>query len=142
MRWLWVPLLGGTLYLVIDTVAEDRVWVAAGYAVVGLALTWWLSPWQGGVRRIRHEEVMSRPPAERPVVVYWRPGCAYCARLRGRLGRAGQRAVWVNIWRDKNAAAYVQSVNHGDETVPTVVLDGRPLTNPDPALVRDRLTGR
>jgi len=63
-------MLAFTFYLVIDAVAEDRVGLAAGYGIVGLALTWWLSPWQGGVRRVLHDEVMSRPPAERPVVVY------------------------------------------------------------------------
>ena len=79
------------------------------------------------------------PASGRPVVIYWRPGCAYCARMRVRLGRTGRRAIWVNIWQDPDAAAFVRSINDGNETVPTVVIDGQPLTNPDPAPVLDRL---
>src|SRR5690606_36830570 len=101
------------------------------------ALAWWLSPLQGG-RSVRHEEVAARPAGEQQVVVYWRPGCVFCARLRGRLGRAGRQAMWVNIWQDEAGAAYVRSVNDVYETVPTVVIDGEPHTNPDPTLVLDR----
>jgi glutaredoxin len=74
-------------------------------------------------------------------VVYWRPGCTYCLRLRIRLGRAARRLHWVDIWRDPAGAAVVRAANQGDETVPTVVVAGRPHTNPDPAWVREQLTG-
>ncbi|WP_238335751.1 glutaredoxin domain-containing protein [Serinicoccus kebangsaanensis] len=73
------------------------------------------------------------------VVVYWRPGCGYCAMLKARLGGLRDRATWVNIWEDEEAAAFVRSVNDGNETVPTVVIDGIPRTNPDPGLVKERL---
>lgn len=63
----------------------------------------------------------------------------FCAALRRALGRTGKSATWVNIWTDPEAAAYVRSVNGGDETVPTVVIDGAPHTNPPPSLVRERL---
>lgn len=138
MRWLWLVMLAMTALLVVDAAREGRYPAAVAYGVLGLALTWWLSPWQGG-RGVRHADVERLPAAERAVVVYWRPGCTYCARLRARLGRAGRRATWVNIWQDPEAAAFVRSVNDGDETVPTVVIDGRPVTNPDPRLVLDRL---
>ncbi|MFF0434419.1 glutaredoxin domain-containing protein [Streptomyces sp. NPDC004327] len=72
-------------------------------------------------------------------VVYWRPGCRYCMRLRLRLGLGARRAHWVNIWRDPEAAAAVRAANEGNETVPTVVVAGRPYTNPDPAWVREQL---
>jgi glutaredoxin len=72
-------------------------------------------------------------------VVYWRPGCAFCLRLRVRLGRDARRMHWVNIWRDPAAAAAVRAVNDGNETVPTVVMAGNPYTNPDPAWVREQL---
>ncbi|MFF3446043.1 glutaredoxin domain-containing protein [Streptomyces sp. NPDC002667] len=73
-------------------------------------------------------------------VVYWRPGCAYCLRLRIRLGLRARRVHWVDIWRDPAGAAAVRAVNGGDETVPTVVVDGRPHTNPDPAWLREQLS--
>ncbi|MCX3286764.1 hypothetical protein OR263_08575 [Streptomyces sp. NEAU-H22] len=74
-------------------------------------------------------------------VVYWRPGCQYCLRLRVRLGRDARRVHWVDIWRDPAGAAVVRAANQGDETVPTVVVAGRAHTNPDPAWVREQLTG-
>ncbi|WP_298584069.1 glutaredoxin domain-containing protein [uncultured Kocuria sp.] len=76
------------------------------------------------------------------VTVYYRPGCGYCLRLRASLGSRARRARWVDIWADPDAAAYVRSVNGGDATVPTVVLDGVPHTNPSPATVRAALERR
>ncbi|AYN37814.1 hypothetical protein D9753_01230 [Streptomyces dangxiongensis] len=72
-------------------------------------------------------------------VVYWRPGCPYCLRLRLRLGRGARQLHWVDIWRDPAGAAAVRAVNNGDETVPTVIVAGRPHVNPDPAWVREQL---
>lgn len=80
-----------------------------------------------------------RPDRDHAVTVYYRPGCLYCLRLRAALGARAGRARWVDIWADPEAAAYVRSVNGGDETVPTVVVDGVPRTNPAPALVRGAL---
>ena len=77
--------------------------------------------------------------AEPGVVVYWRPGCGFCAMLRDELGELAGRARWVDIWADEDAAAYVRSVNGGDETVPTVVIDGVAHTNPPPRTVAERL---
>ncbi|MFJ6662469.1 MULTISPECIES: glutaredoxin domain-containing protein [unclassified Streptomyces] len=85
-------------------------------------------------------EAGRRSAADGRPVVYWRPGCAYCLRLRVRLGRGGRRLHWVDIWRDPDGAAAVRAVNDGDETVPTVVVSGRPYVNPDPAWVRDQLS--
>lgn len=138
MRWLWVVILLAAGVVVVDALRTGDLLGALGYGALGLALVWWLSPWQGG-RSARHEDVVARPEAGRGVVIYWRPGCVFCARLRGRLGRAGRKATWVNIWQDEAGAAYVRSVNDGDETVPTVVLDGEPHTNPEPQRVLDRL---
>ncbi|MFE9698349.1 glutaredoxin domain-containing protein [Streptomyces sp. NPDC006270] len=72
-------------------------------------------------------------------VVYWRPGCTFCLRLRLRLGRDASRLHWVDIWRDPAGAAVVRAANGGDETVPTVVVADRPHVNPDPAWVRAQL---
>ncbi len=74
------------------------------------------------------------------VVVYHRPGCTFCIRMKAMLGSAGKQATWVDIWDDDEAAEYVRSVNDGNETVPTVVIDGQPMTNPAPSIVRDALT--
>ncbi len=69
-------------------------------------------------------------PGPAAVQVYWRPGCPFCALLRRGLRRSGLDCQEINIWDDPKAAAWVRSVNGGDETVPTVAVAGRSLTNP------------
>lgn len=69
------------------------------------------------------------------MVIYWRKGCPFTRRLRLALGKRGAQAVWVDIWDDAEAAAYLRSVNDGNETVPTVVIAGQPHTNPAPRIV-------
>jgi mycoredoxin len=64
------------------------------------------------------------------VVVYWRPGCTYCMRLRLLLLFTRLRHTRVNIRRDRDAAAFVRSVADGDETVPTVTVAGHAMVNP------------
>jgi glutaredoxin len=72
-------------------------------------------------------------------LIYWRPGCTFCVRLRLVLGSSGRRAVWVNVRRDPAASARVRSVNGGNETVPTVFVGDVHRTNPAPAWVREQL---
>ncbi|MFD9002451.1 glutaredoxin domain-containing protein [Streptomyces sp. NPDC059582] len=71
------------------------------------------------------------------VVVYWRPGCPYCMKLRLRLRFTRLRYTEVNIWRDPEAAAYVRSVADGNETVPTVTVAGRAMVNPSKRQLMD-----
>lgn len=75
------------------------------------------------------------------VTVYWRPGCGFCQRLERALGPLKDKATWRNIWEDDEAREFVAMVNDGNEIVPTVVIDGRPHTNPEPALVKKALEG-
>lgn len=91
-------------------------------------------------RPVSAREARARSAEDGRPVVYWRPGCAYCLRLRFRLGRRAREAHWVNIWRDPDGAAAVREANGGDETVPTVFYGGAAHTNPDPEWVRARLS--
>ncbi|MEU5421695.1 glutaredoxin domain-containing protein [Streptomyces sp. NPDC020799] len=91
-------------------------------------------------RSVDVHEAQRRSVADGRPVVFWRPGCKYCMRLRIRLGRRARQLHWVNIWRDPAAAAAVRAANDGNETVPTVVVAGRPHTNPDPKWVREQLS--
>ncbi|MFF0106740.1 glutaredoxin domain-containing protein [Streptomyces hirsutus] len=84
-------------------------------------------------------EAQRRSEADGRPVVFWRPGCAHCLRLRIRLGRGARRLHWVDIWRDPAGAAAVRAAADGNETVPTVVVAGRPHVNPDPEWVREQL---
>ncbi|KAB8194853.1 hypothetical protein FH608_017010 [Nonomuraea phyllanthi] len=90
-------------------------------------------------RSITAAEARRRSALDGRPIVYWRPGCKYCLRLRFRLGRSARRLHWVDIWRDPHGAAAVRAVNDGNETVPTVVVAGRPHVNPAPAWVREQL---
>lgn len=71
------------------------------------------------------------------VVVYWRPGCPYCMKLRLRLRFTKLEYTEVNIWRDPEAAAFVRSVADGNETVPTVTVAGKAMVNPSKRQVMD-----
>ncbi len=64
------------------------------------------------------------------VMVYWRPGCPYCRRLRTNLHRLGLPTREVNIWEDPAAAEIVRRIASGNETVPTVVVGPVELVNP------------
>ncbi len=77
----------------------------------------------------------ARAADEGKVVVYWRGGCTFCQRLHLVLGKKVRDVVWVDVWADPEASAYVRSVNDGNEVVPTVVVGGLPHTNPSPRMV-------
>ncbi|MGA4982923.1 glutaredoxin domain-containing protein [Streptomyces cellulosae] len=115
------------------TVAGVVVLLAlVGFAVVNSPLVFPAS--------VGSEEARRRSAADGRPVIYWRPGCRYCRRLRFTLGRDARRAHWVDIWRDPAAAAAVRAIADGNETVPTVVLpDGRARVNPEVEWVRERL---
>ncbi|MFQ6198428.1 glutaredoxin domain-containing protein [Streptomyces sp. NPDC000405] len=91
-------------------------------------------------RPIGAREAQRRSAVDGRPVVFWRPGCKYCIRLRIRLGRSARQLHWVNIWRDPAGAAAVRAANDSNETVPTVVVAGQPHTNPDPGWVREQLS--
>ena len=69
------------------------------------------------------------------VTIYWRPGCVFCQRLRLALRFRRVPTEWINIWRDSDGAAFVRSVADGNETVPTVVINGEAFVNPPPRQV-------
>ncbi|KJY26959.1 glutaredoxin domain-containing protein [Streptomyces sp. NRRL S-495] len=91
-------------------------------------------------RSVGAAEAQRRSAVDGRPVIYWRPGCKYCIRMRVRLGRSAHRLHWVDIWRDPAGAAAVRAANDGNETVPTVVVAGRPRTNPEVEWVREQLS--
>ncbi|HCK79363.1 MAG TPA: NrdH-redoxin, partial [Actinobacteria bacterium] len=61
-------------------------------------------------------------------------------RLKQQLGREGIEFVEVDIEQVPDAAALVESVNGGNQTVPTVVFpDGSAATNPSVKDIKQRL---
>ena len=91
----------------------------------------------GTPRPTPHAEAIEH--ARTGVAVYWRPGCPFTGRLRMAVRKYREDIAWVNIWEDEAGRAFVASVNDGNETVPTVVIDGEPHTNPSPSVVLEAL---
>ena len=55
------------------------------------------------------------------VTMYSTPWCGYCRRLKRQMDDAGVAYVEVDIEQVPEAAAIVEQVNHGNQTVPTLV---------------------
>ena len=74
------------------------------------------------------------------LTMYSTSWCGYCHRLKSQLDRAGIAYDVVDIEQDEAAAEFVQSVNGGNRTVPTLRFDdGSALTNPSIIQVKDHL---
>ena len=74
------------------------------------------------------------------LTMYSTPWCGYCQRLKAQLGRAGIEFDEVDIEQDQSAALFVETVNGGNQTVPTVVFpDGTALTNPSLKQITDKV---
>ncbi len=87
-------------------------------------------------------EPVDQTTARSIVTLYWRPGCMFCMRLRLVLRWHHLRVHQINIWQDPAAAAFIRSVADGNETVPTVVIDGRAVVNPPPRQVVAAIRGQ
>ncbi len=82
------------------------------------------------------------PPTTGTMTMYTTTWCGYCRRLKSQLGAAGISFTEIDIEQTPGAAAVVEHVNGGDQTVPTVVFpDGTAATNPSLAQVVERLGG-
>ncbi|WP_445395846.1 mycoredoxin [Streptomyces sp. LE64] len=78
------------------------------------------------------------------VTMYSTTWCGYCQRLKSQLSREGIAYREINIEHDPDSATFVESVNGGNQTVPTVVAvsaDGTEtvMTNPSLAQVKQAL---
>jgi mycoredoxin len=78
--------------------------------------------------------------SDRPIM-YTTTWCGFCIRLKRQLERAGIGVTEVDIELNPAAAATVERVNNGDQTVPTLVFaDGSALTNPSMREVAAKLS--
>ena len=76
------------------------------------------------------------------LTMYSTSWCGFCHRLQAQLGREGIDVHVIDIERDETAAEFVEGVNGGNRTVPTLVLpDGRAMTNPSIGEVLAALAG-
>ena len=79
-------------------------------------------------------------PAAGTITMFTTTWCGYCRNLSRQLNSAGIAFTEVDIEQDPAAASFVESVNDGNQTVPTVVFpDGSAATNPSLREVKERL---
>ena len=74
------------------------------------------------------------------VTMYTTQWCGFCKRLKAQLSRVGVEMTEIDIERDEAAAQFVESVNGGNQTVPTLLFaDGTTMCNPSAAQVQAKL---
>ena len=74
-------------------------------------------------------------------VMYSTRWCGPCKRLKAMLDADGIEFTEVDLEQDPDAAAIVERVNNGNQTVPTLVFsDGETMTNPSFAKVKEKLS--
>ena len=72
--------------------------------------------------------------------MYTTPWCGYCHRLKSQLDREGITYEIVDIEAQPEAIQIVETVNNGNQTVPTLVFgDGTAQTNPSLAQIQAKL---
>jgi mycoredoxin len=75
-----------------------------------------------------------------PLTMYTTTWCGFCKNLKRQLAKAGVEIIEVDIERDPEAAKFVESVNGGNQTVPTMLFaDGSTMVNPSAKEVQARL---
>jgi mycoredoxin len=85
-------------------------------------------------------QVREVPMPEKQFTMYTTPWCGYCQRLKGQLDREGISYEIVDIEQVPEAAQIVESVNDGNQTVPTLVYaDGTSMTNPSVIQIKEKL---
>ena len=137
-RWLpVVAMLAGGVVVALLSFSGGSIVSGVVFVTAFAALGWWSWPGRRGTHvshRRAHEAA-----SDDDVIIYWRPGCSYCARLRVGLGRARRQVTWVNIWRDDEAAEFVASHREGNETVPTAVTGSGRVVPATPDAVKAQL---
>ncbi len=79
-------------------------------------------------------------PSEGSVTMFSTTWCGYCRRLKSQLDREGIGYTEVNIENTPGTAELVETINGGNQTVPTLLFpDGSSATNPSLAQVRKQL---
>ena len=78
-----------------------------------------------------------------PIKVYGTRWCPDCQRAKQVLTKNNLSFDWIDIEEDQAAAAYVQKVNKGYKSVPTIVFaDGSVLVEPSNSELERKLASR
>jgi glutaredoxin-like protein len=77
---------------------------------------------------------------EDQIIMYGTMWCGDCHRSRRLLDRHAIAYTWIDVDRDPDAKAYVVSVNHGRQVVPTILFpDGSILIEPSDRELADKV---
>lgn len=76
-------------------------------------------------------DVSTDVATDNQLIMYSTPWCGYCRRLKSQMDRAGIPFTEIDITDDPEAIKFVEGINGGNQTVPTLRLpNGSALTNP------------
>ena len=73
------------------------------------------------------------------LIIYYRPGCPFAAKLRAKLKLARMLYSAVTFGLDATADEAVRNINGGNEISPTVRIGDRYLTNPSVRQIREAM---
>lgn len=77
---------------------------------------------------------------EKPIIVYATTWCPACRVAKRVFSQKEVECQWIDIDHDKGARAYVESVNRGMRSVPTIVFpDGDILVEPSRTVLLNKL---
>lgn len=75
------------------------------------------------------------------ITVYGTTWCGDCKRAQRVLDQHQAQYTYVNIEQDEDASRYVEQVNNGSRSVPTIVFpDGSIMVEPSSAALAQKLT--
>jgi len=76
------------------------------------------------------------------IMLYGTSWCGDCRRARRILGEMNAAYQDIDIEADPQAARFVEELNHGSRSVPTIIFpDGAILIEPDNDRLREKITG-
>ena len=140
-QWIGVStVMAGLVVVLVNFVQGDVVFATILFVLLGVGLgvlRWWTRPSRGGAH-ISHAAARAAA-GDGDVVVYWRPGCRRCDRLKRGLGSARHEVTWVNILKDSEAAEFVATYRNGNQTVPTAVTGAGEMIDATPAAIKELL---
>ena len=78
--------------------------------------------------------------ADKKIVLYGTAWCPHTARARKCLADCGVQYIWCDIEKDPEGCAFVEKVNHGNRSVPTIVFpDSSILVEPSNAEIENKI---
>jgi mycoredoxin len=77
---------------------------------------------------------------KRQIRVYGTAWCPDCSRAKQVFNKTNVQFTWIDIEQDPEAAEYVEKVNQGYKSVPTIIFpDGSVLVEPSNAELESKL---